>query len=118
MRTEPARLSSQRVISSQVTGGTDNYKIADYQWRPGDTPARNFRTGVRHCITRPHDAAITIVERIQDPGCADCINTPVAERGRGARTGTANRLPEPSRVAVSPYRFACTQFIAGYDLVV
>src|SRR6185369_4155955 len=53
MRTEPARLASGDVISSQVTGSTDNYKIADYQWRAGDTPAGNFRTGVRHRITRP-----------------------------------------------------------------
>jgi hypothetical protein len=58
------------------------------------------------------------VECVQDSGRAKCVYATVADGGSRARTGTAIRLPEPDRVAVSSRRLAGGDLVAGDKLVV
>ena len=77
-----------------------------------------FASGIGRHVARPHDGAVIGVERVQDSGRTKCVDATVAEGRRRARTGTAIRLPEPGRVAVSPHRLAGGHVVAGDDLVV
>ena len=77
-----------------------------------------FRAGVGRRIARPHDVAVTGVERVQNCGRAKCVDATVAEGRRRARTGAAVRFIEADRVAVSPHRLAGAHSVTGDDLVV
>src|SRR3972149_6881508 len=47
--------------------------IAKGQRRAREAPARDLRACVGRCVARPHDSAVSGVERIQDSGRAKCV---------------------------------------------
>src|SRR3989442_4291035 len=118
VRAEPARLAGGEVVSDERAGGGDDDDFVDHQRRARKAPARDLLAVVGRRVARPHDGAVSGVERVQDSGPTECVHATVADGRRPARTGTGIRLPEPGRVAVSPHRLAGGQVVAGDDLVV
>src|SRR5215207_8707701 len=118
IRPEPARLAGGEVVGGELAGGGDDDEVVDDQRRAREAPARDFRAGVGGHVARPHDGAVTGVERVQDSGRTQGVHAAVAESRRRARTGAAIRLEEPGRVAMLPDRRAGGQAVAGDELVV
>src|SRR5439155_3003537 len=117
-RAEPARMAGRDVVRDEPAGGGDDDDVVDYQGRAREAPARVRCAGVGRCVARPDDGAVTGVECVHDSGRPECVDATVAESRRPARTGAAIRLPEPRRVAVSPYQLAVGQVVAGDVLLV
>src|SRR6266498_5244584 len=118
VRAEPARLAGGEIVSDERARSGDDDDVADHQRRAREPPARNLLAGVRRRVARPHNGAITGVERVQDSGPTECVDPIVAEGRRAAGTGTGIRLPESGCVAMSPHRLAGAHLVAGDDLVV
>ena len=118
VRAEPARAAGGEVVGDELAGGGDDDDVVDHQRRAREAPVRDLRAGVGCGVARPHDGAVSRVQRVHDSGRAECVHAAVAEGRRRARTGTAIRLPEPGRVAVCPHRLAGGHVVAGDDLVV
>ena len=105
-RALPARIAGCDVVGSEHAGGRDDDSVANNQRRACKSPHWDFRLGIRCRVARPDDGAITSVERVQDSRRAKCVDAPVAQARRCARTGASIRFVEPSRIAMSPHRLA------------
>src|SRR6266446_3375368 len=99
-RAEPAPIASGGVVGDQLPSGGGNDDVIDHQRRARETPARDLLAGVGRRVARPHERAVTGVERVQDASRTKCVHATVAESRRPARTGAAIRLPEPGGVAM------------------
>src|SRR2546422_2170292 len=117
-RAQPARLAAGRIVAGEPAGSGHDDEVVYHQRRAREAPTRELRLCVGRRVARPHDGAVTGVERVHDSGPTECVDATVAEGRRPARTGTGIRLPEPGRVAVSPHRLAGGHVVAGDDLVV
>ena len=83
-----------------------------------EIPQPGIFAPVSDTALRDHTTApVRFVEHVHDSGRTECVHATIAEGGRRARTGTANRFLKPSRIAVSPHRFACAHVIARDDLI-
>src|SRR5438093_12114281 len=111
-------MAGRDVVRDEPAGGGHDDDVVDYQGRAREAPARVRCARVGRCVARPDDGAVMGVERVHDSGRPECVDATVAEGRRPARTGAAIRLPEPRRVAVSPYQLAVDQVVAGDVLVV
>src|SRR6185503_4793536 len=67
---------------------------------------------------RPDHGAVSLVERIQDSGRTERIDTAVTQRRRPARAGTAIRFPEACRISMSPYRLTGAEPVTRHDFLV
>src|SRR5687767_11907499 len=115
---EPARIAGGDVISGEPAGSGYDDGVLDHQGRAGEAPARDLYARVGRRVARPHDRAVTGVDRVQDSGRTECVDATIAKGRRPARTGAGIRLPEPGRVAVSPHRLAGGQVVTGAELAV
>ena len=93
-RAEPARLAGGEVVGDE-RAGVDDDQVVDHQGRAREAPARDLGAGVGRRVARPHDAAVTGVEHVQDSGRAERVETPVARvgvaRGPAPACGSQNR---------------------------
>src|SRR3989442_12086644 len=117
-RAEPARLAGGRIVAGEPAGGGHDDEVVNHQRRAREAPTRELRACVGRRVARPHDGAVTGVQRVHDSGRTKCVDATVAHGRRPARTGAAIRLPEPRRVAVPPYQLAVGQVVGGDVLVV
>src|SRR2546425_38385 len=110
-------MASGEIVGGERAGDGDNDHVINHQRRTREAPIWNLPTSVGCGVARPHDLAVTGVERVQDPGRTEGVDAIFAEGGRCARTGAAVRLPEPDCVAVSPYWLTGGHLVTGDDLV-
>src|SRR5256885_13069096 len=117
-RAQPARSTGGGVVGDELTGGGDDYAVADYQRRACEAPAGHLHVGVGHSVARPYRCAITSVERIYNAGCAKSVHAAAVKGGCRTRARTRIRFPESRCVAVCPHRFAGSRVVTGDQLVV
>src|SRR5438874_2238837 len=117
VRAEPARFAGGQVVGDELAGGGDDDDVVDHQWRAREAPARDLLAGVGPSVARPHDGAVTGIERVHDSGRTERVYATVAEGRRAARTSARIRLPKTGGIAVFPHRLAGRHPVAGDDLV-
>src|SRR5437867_8493731 len=98
-RALPARIAAGQVVGNELARGADDDDVPDHQRRAREPPARDLRAGVGRNVARPHDSAVTGVERVEDPGRTECVDATLAEGRRRART----RSEEHTSELQSPY---------------
>src|SRR6185295_10864614 len=106
MRADPAWTASGEVVSGQCAADGHDDHVVDHQRRAGEAPRRSLGVGFGRGVSRPHYGAVASIECVQNSGGAKGVDSTVVESRRSAPTGSAIRLPEADRIAVSPYRLA------------
>ena len=114
----PSLVAGVRIVGGELAFGGDDHDVADDERRARESPHRGFLRGLLRHVARPDRGPVARVERVEQPGRAERIDTTVGEGGRTARAGAGVRLPEARGVAMTPDRLAGAHVVAGDDLVV
>src|SRR5437870_8470466 len=112
-RAQPAPIAGGEVVGDEPASGGYDDGVVNHQWRAREAPDRNLDAGVGRRVARPHDGAVTGIERVQDSRRAERIYASVVDGRRPARTGAGIGLPEPAGVTVHPHRLASRYLVAG-----
>ena len=112
VRRGPPRGAGLGIVGGQGADGGDDHDLADYQRRAGEAPPRREHVVVGGHVAPPQPPAGLRVQRRQQSGAAQRIQSIARHRRGAAGPGAGVRVPEPYRVGVPPDRLTRRQQIA------